>query len=1318
MESSRSMSFREIRENEETSTSGSEGLANMFSLSRSSSTNQAEIEIIEENPQAAWKLPAIDPARIYKDLSAFHLKAITRVFVKESTSTIQQNSNEVQTISLLNPAEIKKTAKKHDCKFVHFGCIRVGINALVHKGINAYALCILRDMTHDKFTDSIIGGIVAPLSNGPVYFDCYPNFAASVTDETLGDILKLQILTSGFSMNKKRQNIAILAKGCFRYTNTMYPAVLHAPSKDSMASTLVITDALNQKVEHSTIKWEDLSFPQDWVIDTPKIPMQKAITSAQIKETNNTAVLSFPQDKLSRSATWPKPTRHPPPIPSLCIHSPLYQIACQIEDTSLSVQCPDCNSLVSLSSLPTISKPSDIQFAHQKHNPRTHLPPPSNSKDVCPHPQCSDIPFPHDTQSLTVSKNMDTEVQERLSKPFGKNLRKPSSLEIKRYLRIAKGCPKLLVPEEWMKNMMNWDLYTHPRSSEFAKSTNPSEKIRLAQNWKDFMETHKIYISFYEWYYTQLQLPPLKVTHAPLISCPVKTLSLSELGKELKILKSKKEEEDQKEQECKYKHQQYHILLKLKIQDLHFKLKTLIDTGSDLNLLNKTVIPVAYWEKTDLKVSGLGNIPTTISYCIPKTIIQFNSHALIAKFYLAEIPVACILGTPFLSMVSPHGSTTISTGQAGYFITLPQKQVLKLPFISQPQCTNDIELQILKQCRIQELKDEKSFVSLELRLQTPQAQQKAVYFMKIFSDLVCSELPTAFWKQKKHIVHLPYKEDYAGHPCKSRAIPMNAEYQKLCAEEVQTLLDRGLIQRSTSPWNCYGFYVNKHSEQIRGVPRLVVNYKPLNKVLADDTYPIPNKSNLVTRIAGAKIFSKFDLKSGFWQVAIADKDKFKTAFNVPAGHYEWNVMPFGLKHAPSKFQRVMDEALKPYFEWLIVYIDDILVFSSTFEQHCKHLHKFLHACQQAGLVLSKKKMELFQTEIKFLGHIISRGQISLQYHAVEFAEKFPDKILDKTQLQRFLGSLNYVSHFYKNCASDRRLLNQRLKKEAGPWTDAHTEAVRKIKAKVKQLPILHVANDNYDKIVESDASNLGWGAVLKQKNPQGKEEVIQFASGLWNSAEQNYSVLDKEIKAALNSIYKFELYLIYKNFLLRTDAAAMNKVLHKELRNPGDHKFARWQALFGNFDFSIEHIKGTNNSLADFLSREHLQNTHQVHIVSIQLRNNNEHIENISDSLTWEDYSQLWVPRWGLRQKKTIGLGTQVLYTTLVPEVRRQEAGNLLSRIVTYNSRLAQESALHLSEWFHDINLLWQKESESHRENYFSLERPRTLALWPEQNRV
>ena len=127
-----------------------------------------------------------------------------------------------------------------------------------------------------------------------------------------------------------------------------------------------------------------------------------------------------------------------------------------------------------------------------------------------------------------------------------------------------------------------------------------------------------------------------------------------------------------------------------------------------------------------------------------------------------------------------------------------------------------------------------------------------------------------FGKKDTYFIHLPYKEDYKGTPCKRREIPMNAYYQNLCEEEIKGLSERGLIRNSKSPWNCYGFYVNKHYELIWGVPRLVINYKPLNKFLANDTYSIPHKSSLVNRIAGAKIFSKFDLKSSFWQVAIEE----------------------------------------------------------------------------------------------------------------------------------------------------------------------------------------------------------------------------------------------------------------------------------------------------------------------------------------------------------------------------------------------------------------------------------------------------------------
>ena len=166
-------------------------------------------------------------------------------------------------------------------------------------------------------------------------------------------------------------------------------------------------------------------------------------------------------------------------------------------------------------------------------------------------------------------------------------------------------------------------------------------------------------------------------------------------------------------------------------------------------------------------------------------------------------------------------------------------------------------------------------------------------------------------------------------------------------------------------------------------------------------------------------------------------------------------------------------------------------------------------------------------------------------------------------------------------------MNQRLRKKPSPWTSTHTNAVKNIKAKVKTLPILYVADDSSSKIVESDANDLGWGGVLK-KRKDDEEQVIQFASRTWSSIEKSYSVIEREVKAAWNSIDKFEIHLVNRNFLLRSDASALNKFLTKDIKNPGEAKFTKWQALFSNFGFDVEHIKGSEHCLPDFLSRVHI----------------------------------------------------------------------------------------------------------------------------------
>ncbi|CAL9013023.1 unnamed protein product [Prunus brigantina] len=223
------------------------------------------------------------------------------------------------------------------------------------------------------------------------------------------------------------------------------------------------------------------------------------------------------------------------------------------------------------------------------------------------------------------------------------------------------------------------------------------------------------------------------------------------------------------------------------------------------------------------------------------------------------------------------------------------------------------------------------------------------------------------------------------------------------------------------------------------------------------------------------------MNSGFWQIQMDESDRYKTAFVTPFGHYEWNVMPFGLKNAPSEFQNIVNEIFNPYSHFSIVYIDDVLIFSQTLEQHWKHLHKFLEIVKTNGLVVSAKKIKLFQTNVRFLGFNICWSQISPIDRVIQFADKFPDQILDKSQLQRFLGSLNYVSDFYQNLRKQCKPMFDRLQNNHPPWSTIHTEIVKQIKVHVKTLPCLGINSVDSFKIVETDASDIGYGGILKQR---------------------------------------------------------------------------------------------------------------------------------------------------------------------------------------------------------------------------------------------
>lgn len=255
-------------------------------------------------------------------------------------------------------------------------------------------------------------------------------------------------------------------------------------------------------------------------------------------------------------------------------------------------------------------------------------------------------------------------------------------------------------------------------------------------------------------------------------------------------------------------------------------------------------------------------------------------------------------------------------------------------------------------------------------------------------------------------------------------LPTENEY---CQSEIKELLQRKLIESSKSPWACPTFYVNKHSEQKRGKPRMVINYRALNEAPLPIRFPLPSKELLFAKIGKCNILSKFDLKSGFGQIGITPKDRFKTSFVVPNGQYQWRVMPFGLKNAPSEFQKRMDDIFK-HLLFVIIYIDYLLVCSLDRKSHSQHLIAVYDLLYRHGLVLSKSKLCWAKTKIEYLGLILSRGMVELQYHVLKKLFEFPDEILDHKQLQRFLGCLKYIRQFYENQEKYVRILQKRLSK--------------------------------------------------------------------------------------------------------------------------------------------------------------------------------------------------------------------------------------------------------------------------------------------------
>ena len=397
--------------------------------------------------------------------------------------------------------------------------------------------------------------------------------------------------------------------------------------------------------------------------------------------------------------------------------------------------------------------------------------------------------------------------------------------------------------------------------------------------------------------------------------------------------------------------------------------------------------------------------------------------------------------------------------------------------------------------------------------------------------------------------------------------------------QINEMLEKGIIRPSCSPWSSPIWIVPKKTDASGKVKwRIVCDYRNINSKTIDDRYPIPNINDILDRLGRAQYFSTLDLASGFHQIEIEEKSIEKTAFNVNNGHYEYLRMPFGLKNAPSTFQRVMDEILKDLQNKIcMVYMDDIIIFSTGLQEHIQNLKLVFSKLREANLKIQIDKCEFLRKEVEFLGHVVTSKGIRPNSKKIEAIQKFK---IPKTQreIKSFLGLLGYYRKFIKNFAKITKPMTKCLKKnEKIEHTKEFIDCFNTCKNILTSEPVLAYPDFKKPFELTTDASNYAIGAILSQDN-----HPICYASRTLNPAEVNYSTIEKELLAIVWSCKYFRPYLFGHKFTILTDHKPLQWLF--SLKEPNS-RLVRWRLKLEEFDYTIQYKKGKLNQAADALSR-------------------------------------------------------------------------------------------------------------------------------------
>ena len=398
-------------------------------------------------------------------------------------------------------------------------------------------------------------------------------------------------------------------------------------------------------------------------------------------------------------------------------------------------------------------------------------------------------------------------------------------------------------------------------------------------------------------------------------------------------------------------------------------------------------------------------------------------------------------------------------------------------------------------------------------------------------------------------------------------------------EEIRYMKENDIIEDSDSSWSSPCILIPKPDLSFR----FCTDFRKVNLVSKSDTYPLPRIDDCIDKVGKAKFVSTYDLLKGYWQVPLTPRAKRISAFVTPQGLYQYKVLPFGMKNAPATFQRLMNQVISelPNTE---VYIDDIILYSNSWEEHMNYTRALYKKLAEAQLTVNLAKSQISKAKVTFLGHVIGQGKVQPIHAKVDAIVNFPQP-KTKKELMRFLGMAGYYRKFCRNFSDVVSPLTNLLSKNAKfVWNGKCVQAFLMVKTMLGSAPILSAPDFTKPFMLAVDASDVGVGSVLLQEDDFGVCHPVCYFSKKLNSHQRNYATIEKEALAVILAVQHFEVYLYAaaRPIVIFSDHNPLTFVHKMKNKN---QRLLRWSLTLQEFDLVIQHIKGRDNLIADALSR-------------------------------------------------------------------------------------------------------------------------------------